>query len=219
MKRRGFTLIELLVVVAIIALLIAILLPSLGRAKATAVRVQCGSILRQWGQIFNIYEAEWDGAWAIKTNGQGWNSTASAYGTEWASKFSQKMRTCPGDPTAVNTGATLYCMVRPLPLVANQYAWKIQNVKGPQRLVMMSDTDAVTGATNPWYSSMADTPMVKLQQALQNRHMGTGNALFADSHVEAAKYSDFVNNVPSTVVSNYLPPAETNKLWTTLSLP
>jgi prepilin-type N-terminal cleavage/methylation domain-containing protein len=61
MKRRsGFTLIELLVVVAIIALLIAILLPSLARAKNQAKKTACASNLHQIGIALNTYGAEFE---------------------------------------------------------------------------------------------------------------------------------------------------------------
>ncbi|MEP0843942.1 MAG: type II secretion system protein [Phycisphaerae bacterium] len=54
-RRAGFTLIEVLVVVAIIALLVAILLPSLKAAKEQAKRVDCASNLHQIGLAVMMY--------------------------------------------------------------------------------------------------------------------------------------------------------------------
>jgi prepilin-type N-terminal cleavage/methylation domain-containing protein len=72
-KDRGFTLIELLVVIAIIALLLAVLIPSLRKAKQYAQAVVCMSNLKQWGVLYTLYTQDYKSSLPI-----GWNG-----GTMW----------------------------------------------------------------------------------------------------------------------------------------
>jgi prepilin-type N-terminal cleavage/methylation domain-containing protein len=70
-RRSGFTLIELLVVISIIALLVSILLPALGSARAAAQGSKCISNERQWALSMEMYL-------------QDWNMTYTPYYDRWA---------------------------------------------------------------------------------------------------------------------------------------
>lgn len=58
MKRKQFSLIELLVVIAVIAILAALLMPALGKARGTALRIKCLSNMKQLGVGFAQYLGE-----------------------------------------------------------------------------------------------------------------------------------------------------------------
>lgn len=64
-RRGGFTLFELLVVIGIIVILLSLLLPALSQARRNARTVTCQNGLRQIGAAYQMYGAEFNGAWPV----------------------------------------------------------------------------------------------------------------------------------------------------------
>jgi prepilin-type N-terminal cleavage/methylation domain-containing protein/prepilin-type processing-associated H-X9-DG protein len=95
-KPRGFTLVELLVVIGIIALLIALLMPTLAKARRQAERVTCQSNLRQVGQALVIYAQEWKG-WLYPPGLHSGKAPANCWTVVVFKKWNPSIMICPSD--------------------------------------------------------------------------------------------------------------------------
>lgn len=194
--------IELLVVVAIIAVLAALLLPALARAKGKAKSISCVCNLRQIGLGMNMYQED--------NNGILPGTAHASYSNSWVFSLASyvgdvdKIRICPGDlkgdQRLLNRGTSYvmneYTSVPALdPFgqpIASEPVWnKLSAIKRPcdTFLVFEISDRAGTGTgqdhthsrnwVNGWNSVRDDIQ--------PDRHGGTANYLYADWHVAALK--------------------------------
>jgi prepilin-type N-terminal cleavage/methylation domain-containing protein/prepilin-type processing-associated H-X9-DG protein len=122
--RKAFTLIELLIVVAVIAVLLAVMLPSLSRCRALAARMKCTNNLKQLWVVWHSYSDAYDGDfyqwpnanlsyggwrgiknwWDEKKGGRPWNRYAGFSDLNKVTEDNAELFCCPADRGGIPGG-------------------------------------------------------------------------------------------------------------------
>jgi prepilin-type N-terminal cleavage/methylation domain-containing protein/prepilin-type processing-associated H-X9-DG protein len=201
--KNKFTLIELLVVIAIIAILAAMLLPALNKARDKAKMISCANNLKQFGTCFSIYASDSDGFLPIESSswwqyacrfyikaGGIYRTTGRLYGSSHMENGS--LYYCPASPLSVekNFPATMrtctssvyssYTMRDPT------YAKMPRLQDGTSKNCLLSDTPSRVN-----YAGTAGFEKVTPDgEKIAAWHRTSYNVLFYDGHTFNVKYSN-----------------------------
>lgn len=220
MKSR-FTLIELLVVIAIIAILAAMLLPSLHRAKAQAQQAECMAQQKQLGIAFEFYTGENDEVFPAHRN----NTLSSAWFTLIfdsldAEVFRCPSRTaweCPGPhlgtthpvelpreedgkfqaaqhyvPYGYNGYWLGYSPYSGHPRMGRNFC-KRADLFTPSEVIVTADSNLKIAAQH-WSQSVWYPARSSVNEGISDIHRGGANVLFGDAHVQWFDDYDINNN-------------------------
>ena len=187
----SFTLIELLVVIAIIAILAAILLPSLQKARARAMTTNCVSMRKQVGSWLQMYTDAFNGwlvpaDWGGKGKNERWYSALyQANITKW-NRLDQYFG-CPARPGTAGTptdGASI-AYNRRLGDMSNGM-FKISSCKRPAKKFTVADSlSGYVFDEERRVSSLFDSTKPAKEGFAPNHNRRNGTMLYLDGHAAA----------------------------------